>query len=155
MMARILVFALLVHLLSLGYSLSSPHVVSAQLPRDCGSSSFLGLPTWHKYLQVAEDDTGRCTVTGPTKKDPASDRENFDWEAGLGRIALAIVEIMLRIVGLVAVGYVIYGGIKYILSQGEPDKTKSAKNTVVNALIGAAIAIAATAIVNLIGGALM
>ncbi len=121
-------------------------------PAACDTSSvFLGLPPWYKYLDVAPDDSGGCSVMGPIDEDTGS----FNWRTNIGRIALAIVEMLLRIVGLIAVGYVIYGGIKYIMSQGEPDKTKSAKNTVVNALIGAAIAIAATAIVNLIGGALM
>jgi len=67
---------------------------------------------------------------------------------------LAIVDILLRIVGLVSVGFVIYGGFRYITSQGEPDATKKALATVVNALIGMAIAIFAVTIVSFMGSTL-
>ena len=67
---------------------------------------------------------------------------------------MAIVDILLRIVGLVSVGFVIYGGFRYITSQGEPDATKKALATVVNALIGMAIAIFAVTIVSFMGSTL-
>lgn len=115
----------------------------------CGESSptFLAFPTWYKYLKPdfvtpAGSYMPECKIV-------------FEFPDDIGKVLLAVVEIMLRIVGILAVGYVIYGGVKYIMSQGEPDKTKSAKNTIVNALVGMAIAVIATAIVNVVARTLI
>jgi uncharacterized membrane protein (DUF373 family) len=66
-------------------------------------------------------------------------------------IALAILDILLYVAGMVAVVFVIYGGVKYILSQGNPENTKKAWGTILNSLIGLVIAILSTTIVNFIG----
>lgn len=119
------------------------HAATAEYCRT-ESPGFLSFPTWYKYLSptpTTNNGVLECKIT-------------FKFPDDIGKILLAIVEILLRIVGILAVGYVIYGGIKYIMSQGEPDKTKSAKNTIVNALIGMALAIAATAVVNLVARSL-
>ena len=47
---------------------------------------------------------------------------------------------------------VIYGGIEFIMSQGEPDKANKARGTVINALIGLVIAVAAATLVTFIAG---
>jgi hypothetical protein len=67
-------------------------------------------------------------------------------------IGLAVVEILLRVAVILAIIYVMIGGMKYVNSRGNPDKTESAKKTVVDALIGLVIAVAATAVVSFIGG---
>lgn len=117
--------------------------VSAATAANCTGSSggFLGFPTWYKYLTPSFSGTS-CEIT-------------FNFPQDIGKVFLAVIEILLRISGLVAVAYVVYGGIKYVLSQGEPDKTKSAKNTIINALIGAAIAVTATGLVNLVARTLI
>lgn len=125
-----------------------PGVASAQTgrnPEACSreSSAFLGFPTWYKYLEPRIEN-GTCTLTFP--KDTAG---NTDLGRAAPPILLAVFEIILRVAGLVAVGYVIYGGFTYLISQGEPDRIKGARTTIVNALIGLAIAVSATAIVNL------
>ena len=50
-------------------------------------------------------------------------------------------------VGAVSVIMIIVGGLKYILSSGDPANTASARNTILYAIIGLVIAIAAQAIV--------
>lgn len=121
--------------------------VSAATAAECKteSTSFLGFPTWYKYLDPQFAD-GECTL-----KFPVDSEGEESFVLGLPRILLAVFEIILRISGLAAVGFIIYGGVRYILSQGEPEQTKASKNTVLNALIGLVIAMMATAIVNLIG----
>ena len=101
------------------------------------SNDFLGLPTWYKYLNP-EFDGDKCELNAKFPED-------------LGKIGLALVEILLRVGGMVAVAFVIYGGFKYLTSQGEPDNTKNARQTILNAVIGLVIAILATAIVSFIG----
>ena len=106
------------------------------------ASFFLGLPTWYKYLEL----DGNCEIAGPFK----SGTDELDWQKAGGLVALAIVEILTRLAAIVAVGYVIYGGFRYITSQGEPDNTKSARQTIQNGLIGLVIALIATASVAFI-----
>lgn len=110
----------------------------------CTPSKLAWLPTWYKYLPQDTSDKTRCTVTF----NPANG-------ADIGKILLAIVDILLRIGAIVAIGYVIYGGIQYILSQGEPDKISGARQTITNAIIGLVIAMLATGIVTLVGNTLV
>jgi hypothetical protein len=100
-----------------------------------GMPDFL-FPTWYKYLE-GETVGGTCSVV-------------FAFPDDLGAVVIAIVEMLLRLAGLVAVVFVIYGGFKYITSQGSPDSTKVARETIQNALIGLVIAIMASAIVGFI-----
>lgn len=106
----------------------------------CPGGDFLGFPKWHKYLPGVNDPvSGLCS--------PQLAKLNDFWLIGA-----AILELMIRIAALLAVIIVVYGGIRYITSQGNPDQVQQAKNTIVNALIGLVIAIAATAIVSFIAG---
>jgi len=66
-------------------------------------------------------------------------------------VVLAVVDDLLRVAGVLAVGYVIYAGIKYITSQGSPDETAKAQSTLLNAIIGLSIALIAIASVSFIG----
>lgn len=102
----------------------------------------LGIPTWHKYLDKGPEPD--CEITGP------KDGDKIDWRAASGRVALAVLEILIRIGTLISVGFVIYGGFRYITSQGEPENTKSASQTILNAVIGLVIALIATASVGFI-----
>lgn len=101
------------------------------------SITFLKLPTWYKYLKPEFID-GKCEL-------------NASFPDDLGKIGLALVEILLRLGGLVAVAFVIYGGFKYITSQGEPENTKNARHTIINSVIGLMITIVATVSVSFIG----
>ena len=117
-------------------------------------------PPWYKYLEVGTKNcpvnTGSTTVvTDPCGiKGPADASGGLDWGQALPRIGLAIVEILLRIAGMVAVGFVIFGGFKYMTSQGEPENLKKAQSAIINALVGLAIAMLSTLIVGVIGSQL-
>lgn len=110
---------------------------------DCGGN-FL-LPTWYKYLNTDAE----CEIVGPLN-DPSDLDSGIDWAAASGRVAIAVVEILIRISTLVAVGFVMYGGFRYITSQGEPENTKSARQTIQNAIIGLIVTLVATAVVAFI-----
>lgn len=103
----------------------------------CPGGSFLGFPTWYEYLPGTINSSGLCS--------PQITSLNDIW-----LIVAAIIEIMLRVAAIVAVIFVVYGGFSYVTSQGEPDKTGSAKNMLTNALVGLAIAVMAAAIVSFI-----
>ncbi len=106
--------------------------------------SFFGLPTWYKYLggQTVTDDATQTTMCSPI----------FTGINDVWLIVLAIIDLLLRLAILAAVAFVVAGGIKFMVSQGQPDKIKSALTTLVNALIGLAIAVAAATLVSYVGG---
>jgi len=129
-----------------GCLIVTPAITNAQTganPEACRAESvqFFGFPTWYKYLNPRITEKG-CEIT-------------FEAERDVPRVLLAIFEIIMRVLGIVAVAMVVWGGFQYITSQGEPEATKNARNTIVNAMIGLGIAVSATAIVNLIGNNLI
>jgi hypothetical protein len=69
-------------------------------------------------------------------------------------VALALVDVLLRLAGLAAIFFIVYGGIQYTTSQGNPDATAKAQNTIVNALIGLALSVVAVAGVSFLANRL-
>jgi len=63
-------------------------------------------------------------------------------------LALNVLSIAIQLAGYAAVGFVIWGGIKYMLANGEPGKIASAKTTIINAMIGLLIVLIAITIVD-------
>ena len=61
-----------------------------------------------------------------------------------------IVNIMLFIVGAVAVIMLIVGGIRYVTSGGAQDHVTAAKNTIMYAIIGIVVSVLAYAVVNFV-----
>ena len=61
-----------------------------------------------------------------------------------------IVNVMLFILGAIAVIMIIIGGIRYTTSNGDASNTKAAKDTILYAVIGLIVAILAYAIVNFV-----
>ena len=68
----------------------------------------------------------------------------------LSDLITKILRVLLSIVGLVAVVFLVWGGFKYMSSQGDEEKTGDAKKTIVNALIGVVIVILAYALVVIV-----
>lgn len=112
-------------------------------------SNFFAMPTWHKYLEHSTDTYG-CTVELPTET--VDGVKKVDVQASVLRIAVAVFEIIIRFAGIIALIFVVYGGFQYVISQGEPDRLKAARTTLINALVGLVIALSATVIVRLVGG---
>ena len=113
----------------------------------CSVKTFFGIPPWYKYLvgsgrMASNKVTGACELVG-----------KLQW-SDFSLIALALLDMALRVAGLVAIIFIIYGGFQYITSDGQPDKTKDAQTTIINALVGLGIALFATAMVSFIGNRL-
>lgn len=69
---------------------------------------------------------------------------------------LQVIKDILLAVGLgIAVIILIIGGIKYMTSGGDPEKAKSGRQMIVNALIGIVIILAAAFILALVQGLLV
>jgi uncharacterized membrane protein YuzA (DUF378 family) len=60
--------------------------------------------------------------------------------AGVNSVIKAVVNILSTVVGIAAVIMVILAGFKYVTSAGDSGKVSSAKNTLVYALVGLAVA---------------
>ena len=67
---------------------------------------------------------------------------------GEGSIFTTIVNLLLFIIGAVAVIMLIIGGIRYTLSGGKDAEVQAAKNTILYAIIGIVVAFIAYAVVN-------
>lgn len=106
---------------------------------DC-DRGFLGFPTWYKGISDGPPD---CNIKVP---DTGSDNlSNFIWA-----IVLNIIEIGLMACGYIALGFILYAGLLFIIAQGEPEKMAIARKTIINAAIGMVIAFASVALVNFV-----
>lgn len=63
-----------------------------------------------------------------------------------------VLNAFLALAGIIAVGVIVYAGIKYISAQGEPDKIKNASQVISYGVIGLIITVVAAAIVNFVLG---
>jgi len=111
------------------------------------SGDFFGLLPWYHYLPAKQDFSG-CDLI------------NFNFlpsstqASDVPLVMLAVIDDLLRIAGIVAVAFVVVGAVRYITSQGNPEQTAQAQSTVINALIGTAIAVAAATFVGFVGSRL-
>lgn len=106
----------------------------------------LTFPTWYNGLgkTVRSGSEVTCEIKSPgTANNGVS---TFIW-----KVVLNVLEIALQVVGYLAVGFIIYGGFKYITGAGAPDKIVAGRKIILNAVIGLVISIFSIAIVNLVG----
>ncbi len=61
-----------------------------------------------------------------------------------------VIDMLLIIIGIISVIMIIIGGIRYVTSAGDAGQTKSARDTVIYAVVGLVIAIMSYAIVNFV-----
>lgn len=146
-MKYIAVFVVLLTSLVVGGNIALPGSASAAKDPAC-YSTILGIQPWYQYLEVGADGDDKCAFL------PIPPDSDFEWTRALPRIGLGVVNILIRVSGLIAVGFTLYGGFRYMLSQGEPEATKKAKGTIVGASIGVVIVMFAAVLVNFIGSVL-
>lgn len=73
-----------------------------------------------------------------------------DLKKSIWRIVLNVTSDLGIIVGVLAVGFIIYGGYMYIISEGDPGRAARGKKILTSAIIGLIISLLATVIVNFI-----
>ncbi len=104
--------------------------------KEIGVETFLGLKSWDSCL--TKDSFGV----------PQIGKLSDIW-----LIFIAILEGAIKIAGYAAAGFVIWGGIKYIKSQGDPGQLNEARQVIYNALFGLLLAMISVAIVNFVAAA--
>jgi TRAP-type C4-dicarboxylate transport system permease small subunit len=114
-------------------------------PAPCTVPTFFGLSPWYKYLEIGRNAVGVCEpkvefIVGG----------NLDLTV-ITLVTLGILDILLRVAGLVAVGFIIYGGVLYVSSEGKSEKAKQALSTIINSLVGLGITIVAASTVAFLG----
>jgi hypothetical protein len=117
----------------------------AMIGAQCNHPQFFGLKPWYNYLTT----DGACNVQNFQVLNSTS-----GGTSDFLLIALVLVDDLLRIAGLVAIAFIIYGGFLYLTSEGSPDQTQQAQNTIKNSLIGLIIAVVAVSFVSFIGNRL-
>jgi glucose uptake protein GlcU len=63
-----------------------------------------------------------------------------------------IINVMLQVLGILAVIMIIVGGIRYTISNGDASRVKAAKDTITYAVVGLIVALLSYAIVNFVIG---
>lgn len=130
-------------------------MVSAQVGQSAGSQQSIRpqctstqnlvsfFPAWY--------DNGLCVngkIVPPNhfnKKDTAASFSKW-----IGIIAMNIVTMILYVVGYVSLGFIIFGGFKYMLNGDNSTGTAAAKKTITNAVIGLVLSIMSVALVKFI-----
>jgi hypothetical protein len=107
-------------------------------------SSFFFIPPWWEYLNGRIDPLSACS---PTLSNAAGNFQlNNIWLVGL-----AVLDMLLRLAGFVAVVSIMIAGAQYVFSGGSPEKAASARKRIYNSLYGLVIALIATAVVTFVG----
>lgn len=136
---NIAIFGLIVSLFAAPLT---PSTVSAQAAQQCGSGGFTLLPAWYKGLEKG------CNQGIKSPQDYGKGLDGW-----ILKIALNIIEAGLYLTGYVSLGFIIWGGVKFMLYGDNSQGVAAARKTIQNAVIGLVISIFAVAIVNVVSGA--
>ena len=91
-----------------------------------------------------------CTTAKECAQIGVNSVQNPAGTTSVGELLKKISDVLLFVLGGVAVIMIIIGGIKYVTSQGETAAVTSAKNTILYSVIGLLVAIFAYAIVHFV-----
>ncbi len=140
MRRKILGFFSAAILMAAGLIVAQPANSMALGGGNCGAGTPLGFKPWYDGLC-----TGNSRNDEIKQPDEGNEQEliQFIW-----MVALNILFDLLLAVGYLAIGFVVYGGYLYIMSQGDPAKTMKGKKTLISAIIGTIIAMVASVAVN-------
>lgn len=106
---------------------------------------FLGLAFMQpSAVYAACDNPAACAQQGT--EDVSNGGEGLTLQEGIK----TIVNVLLFLIGAIAIIMLIIGGIRYTTSNGDSAQVQSAKNTVLYAVVGLVIALIAYAIVNFV-----
>ena len=111
--------------------------------------SFTAMPA-AVYAQDTIDDNrdAACEALQNGCKTGSQAGEDFN------KLWATIINIVSFIAGSIAIIMIIVGGLRYILSSGDPNSTGAARNTIIYALVGLVIVVAARTIVLFVIGRL-
>lgn len=97
-------------------------------------------PSGSKYQGQSKPTYADCNI--PSGNDLPTD--------DVPTVAQTIINVMVSVVGVIAVAVIVIGGILYVTSAGEATKAKRAQSTIMYGIIGLVVAVLAYAIVNFV-----
>ena len=125
-------------------------VIEESVDSSC-ANSVLGLRPWYRGI-VTRDSSGSCTIG----KIALDDNGNTKLAGFVWVIILNLMYDASLVSSFVATGFIMWGGYKYITSEGDPSKVMSGKKIITAAVIGLVLTISASVIsdtlVNVISG---
>jgi len=127
---KIVVGSLLVMGVVLGLSFMSLQDAGAASPKEAACIGSGG-----KWSNPGAED-GICTTPGQTRTVSSTLQQ--------------VVNVLVFLVGAVSVIMAIIGGLRYALAQGDSNAVNAAKNTIIYAIIGLVVSMAAYGIVNFV-----
>lgn len=99
-----------------------------------------------KYT-LAANGAGSIIGEGAKTACPVDKGKSECGVANIGDLFSSVTELLLFIIGAISLLMVIIGGLRYVLSAGDPKATAAAKDTILYAVVGLVLALAAYAII--------
>lgn len=94
---------------------------------------------------------GDSSVVALTAKEGADDAQGDDQgDIEVEGLFKQVTNTLLYIIGGVSVIMIVFGGFRYVISNGDSNQVTSAKNTILYAVIGLIVALVAYALVNFV-----
>ena len=112
--------------------------------------SVIATSTTYAAVPVCPDNLATGQVTLETGAACAKGSKTADNLAGTGGVFQTVVNILLFLVGAVAVIMLVIGGLRYVTSNGDQNAVTGAKNTIMYAIIGIVVAFLAYAAVGFV-----
>ena len=139
---------------AVGVGFMTPQTASAAPPTQANCkersqlsiSGMLSFPTWYRGFELVPSGD-KCVLADDAFKGQEIGPIIF-------KVALNIIDIALRVIAIIAIGFVIFGGFRYVVSRGAPEETKKALDTILKAVVGMAIAMVSAVVVGFIVGRL-
>ena len=133
------------------------------LPVVVAAAMFAGALVAPVGMVYADEDPDVPATTGKTTCPPGSknagqsmdslaqcNMDKADTENTLMSTVQIIINVIIGVLGVLAVVMIVLGGVTFVTSQGDPAKTKKAKDTILYGIIGLVVALLAYAIVNFV-----
>lgn len=106
----------------------------------------VAVPTGVSYAQAASDACEGIKLIDPTAKcDDAAGGQN-----AFSSVLRTVINLFSIVVGAVSVIMIIIGGFRYVISGGDSNSTKAAKDTILYAVIGLVVVLFAQVIVRFV-----
>ena len=116
-----------------------PQNAAAKSAADC-EKRILGIPPWYRGLIDSGSDD--CSLVNPNEIGGIG---TFVWRIVLNAIEMAIV-----LTTYLTAFFIIYGGFLFMTGGNNPGQVEKARKTILNAVIGLVICMAAIALTNLV-----
>ena len=134
-----------------------PVFAEGSVTEQCGESGkFFGLKSWYYYLLCDKDSNykiigiSESNFKGETTNQDGTTSNNM--VTAIWIIVLTVLNDLFFLAGLLAVVLIIYSGIQYITSNGNPGAAAKAKKSLTGTIIGLVIVLVAQVLVNTILG---